>query len=130
VPTPTNTGPPGRVKSPNRRSIDVALIVLAALAAILWYLNSPSVVEVVEAEVVQNDGLNAIVNSCGADLSVEVYEDDHLVVLGVFDHRFRIRLYGNDCQDAIHVPLSVPLGERMLIDGSTSEQVPTSVIDP
>ena len=130
MPTITDMDSSRRTKSLKRRSIEVALIVLAALAAILLYLNSPAVVDVADAEVVPNDGVTAIVNSCSAELSVEVYEDDHLVVIEVLDHRFRIRFYGNDCQNAIRVPLSVPLGDRMLIDGSTGRQVPMLVLDP
>jgi hypothetical protein len=103
----------------------VVLVVLAALAAILWYLNSPAVVRVADAVVGPNEGIT-IVNSCGAELSVDVDEDDHLVVIEVLDHRFRLRLYGNDCQDGIHIPLSVPLGNRLLIDGSAGRQVPVS----
>jgi len=101
-----------------------------ALAVILWYLNSPAVVEVADAEVVPNDGVTAIVNSCGAELSVDVYEDDSLVVIEVLDHRFRIRFYGDDCQDAIQVPLSVALGDRFLIDGSTGSRIPVLILDP
>jgi hypothetical protein len=93
-------------------------------------LNSSALVEVADAEVVLNDGVTAIVNSCGGELSVDVYEDDHLVRITVLDHRFRIRFYGNDCQDAIRVPLSVPLGDRLLIDDSTGGQVPVLVLGP
>ncbi|MPZ54044.1 MAG: hypothetical protein GEU79_15150 [Acidimicrobiia bacterium] len=97
----------------------MTLTVLAALAAIL-YLNSPAVVEVADTEMASNDRVvTAIVNSCGAGLSVEVYEDDSLVKITVFDHRFRLRFGGDDCQDVVQPRLSVPLGRRMLIDGST-----------
>lgn len=102
----------------------MVFVVLVALAGILWYLNSPASVRVADAEVGPDDGITAIVNSCGAELSVDVYEDDHLVVIEVLDHRFRLRLYGNDCQDAIHIPLSAPLGDRSLIDDSAGIQVP------
>jgi len=75
--------------------------------------------EVAEAEVSPNDGITAIVKSCQAELFIDVYEDDSQVVIRAFDHRFRVRFSGGDCQDVIQVPLSVPLGGRMLIDGST-----------
>lgn len=130
VPTTTDMDSSRPTKSPSRRSIAVALTVLAALAAILWFLNSPAVVDVAAAEVVRDDGVTAIVNSCGGKLSVDVYEDDSLVVIKVLDHRFRIRFDGNDCQDAIRIPLTVPLGDRWLIDDSTDGRVPVSVLDP
>ena len=130
VPTTIDTESSHRTQSRKRRSIEVTLIVLAALAAILWYLNSPAVAKVAYAEVVPNDGVTAIVNSCGAEFSVDVYEDDSVVVIEVLDHRFRIRFYGNDCQDAIQVPLSIALGGRLLIDGSTGSRIPVSVLDP
>jgi hypothetical protein len=107
----------------------VVLIVIV-LAAILWYLNSPAVVEVADAEVDLNDGITAIVASCGGELSVDVYEDDSLVRIKVLDHRFRIRFSGSDCQDAVRMPLSVPLGHRLLIDDSTGGQVPVVGLDP
>lgn len=112
-----------RTGSPKRRSLQVVLVVVAALAAILWYLNSPAVVRVADAEVGPIDDITAIVNSCGPELSVDVYEDDLLVAIRVFDHRFRIRFDGNDCQDVIQVPLSVPLGGRMLVDGSNGRSL-------
>jgi hypothetical protein len=93
-------------------------MVLAAIAAILWYMNSPAV-EVVHAEAIPDGAVTATVSSCGGDLGVEVYEDDSLVAITAFDHRFRIRFSGGGCQDVIQVPLSVPLGGRMLIDGPT-----------
>lgn len=104
----------------------MTLVAVIALAGLIWYLNSPAAVGVADAEV-GGDGITAIVNSCGAELTVDVYEDDSLVVITVLDHRFRVRLYGNDCQDAIHIPLSVPLGNRLLIDGSADgRQIPVA----
>jgi len=127
VPTTTDPRPAVRTASLKRRSAQVTLVVVAALAAVLWYLNSPAVVRVAEAEVDPNDGITAVVNSCGAELTVDVYEDDSLVVITVLDHRFRLRLSGNDCQDVIHIPLSVPLGNRLLMDGSAAgRQVPVA----
>jgi hypothetical protein len=102
-----------------KRSTTVAIVGIAFLVAAVWFLNSPAILEVAEAEVGPNDGITATVNSCQAELSIDVYEDDSLVVIRVFDHRFRVRFSGGDCQDAIQVPLSVPLGGRMLVDGST-----------
>ncbi|HKX75994.1 MAG TPA: hypothetical protein VJR05_11475 [Acidimicrobiia bacterium] len=103
-----------------RPPLRVALAAAAALASsVLWYLNSPAAVEVAQAEEANDGGIIATVHRCGVDLSVEVYEDDSLVIITVFDHRFRIWLSGDDCQNGIRVPLSVPLGRRMLTDGST-----------
>jgi hypothetical protein len=93
------------------------------MSAITWYLNSPSLVEVAEAQVA-NGGLTAVVNSCGAELTVDVYEDDSLVVIRALDHRFRLSWSVQGCQDLVPVPLSVPLGNRTLIDGSTHKHVP------
>lgn len=112
-------------KYPKRPSHAVALIVVP-VAVLFWWLNSPAAVEVVEAEVVPEGGITATVNSCGGELGVDVYEDDSLVLIEVVDHRFRIGLSNRDCQDVIRIPLSVPLGARMLVDRATSQRVPVS----
>ncbi len=104
------------------------VLIAVAFAGIVWFVNSPAPVVVAEAEVVDDD-LTAIVNSCGGDLTVDVYEDDSLVRVRVLDHRFRLRLSGNDCQDGVPIPLSVPLGERILVDDATSQQVGVTIWD-
>lgn len=107
----------------------IGLVVLAVLAAAVWYLNSPAPVEVADAEVSADGSLTAIVNSCRGDLTIDVDEDDSLVRIRVFDHRFRVRFSGDDCQDVVDVPLSVPLGDRGLIDAFFGTRVPVTVID-
>lgn len=108
--------------------IAIGVVVLVAIAGVVWFVNSPAPVEVAEAEVI-DDSLTAIVNSCGGDLTVDVYEDDNLVRVRVLDHRFRIRFSGNDCQDGVPIPLSVPLGQRTLVDDATAQQVAVTVWD-
>ncbi|HEX6220301.1 MAG TPA: hypothetical protein VF115_04340 [Acidimicrobiia bacterium] len=103
-------------------------VVVLAIAGVVWFLNSPAPVEVAEAEVVDDD-LTAIVNSCGGDLTVDVHEDDGLVLVRVLDHRFRLRFSGNDCQDGVQIPLGVPLGQRNLVDDSSGRQVAVTVWD-
>lgn len=115
-----------RGTKPLKRPSNASALIVAALAAGLWWLNSPAGVELAEAEIASEGGIDAIVNSCGGELSVDVYEDDSLVLIEVVDHRFRIRLPDGHCQDVIHIPLSVPLGRRMLVDRVTSQPVPLS----
>lgn len=123
----------GRVKrGPTNTDTDLLVaivgVVVLAIAGVVWFLNSPAPVEVAEAEVVDDD-LTAIVNSCGGDLTVDVHEDDSLVLVRVLDHRFRLRFSGNDCQDGVQIPLSVPLGQRNLVDDSSGRQVAVTVWD-
>lgn len=125
VPTTTDTDSLGETRFPTRPSTGVGLTVVV-LAALLWWLNSSASVEVAEAEKVLERGITAIVKSCGGELGVDVYEDDSLVLIEVVDHRFRIRFSGDACQDVIRIPLSVPLGNRALVDRVTSEPVPGS----
>lgn len=106
----------------------MVVIFVALIGGIVWFLNSPAPVDVAEAEVVDDD-LTAIVNSCGGDLAVDVHEDDSLVRVRVLDHRFRLRFAGNDCQDGVQIPLSVPLGQRNLIDDSSGHQVAVTIWD-
>lgn len=116
----TDIDPSERTEPPKQHPNVLIVIVLAALGAIVWYLNSPAIVEVADVEMVSNESVvTATVNTCGGDLSVDVYEVDSLVSTTVFDHRFRLKFGGNDCQDVIQERLSVPLGGRMLVDGST-----------
>lgn len=75
VPTTTDSGPAIRKTFLNRRSSQMTLVAVIALAGLLWYLNSPAAVSVADAEV-GGDDITAIVNSCGAELTVEAYEDD------------------------------------------------------
>lgn len=109
-------------------SIAILIVVLVLVAGIVWFVNSPAAVEVDAAETV-DDNLTAIVNSCGGDLTVDVYQDDSLVRIRVLDHRFRIRLGGGDCQDGVPIPLSVPLGDRLLVDDATDQEIDVMVID-
>ena len=100
----------------------MVVVFVALIGGIVWFLNSPAPVEVAGAEMV-DDSLTAFVNSCGGDLTVDVYEDDSLVRVRVLDHRFRFMLGGDDCQDGVLIPLSVPLGNRTLVDDATSQPV-------
>lgn len=108
--------------------IAIVVIVLVVFATLVWFVNAPAAVEVADAEVADGN-LMAFVNSCGGDLSVDVYDDDSLVRVRVLDHRFRIRFGGGDCQDGIQIPLSVPLGNRILIDDATGREVAVVVRD-
>jgi len=125
VPITTDVESSPGTNYPKRPSHAVALIAVA-VAVLFWWLNSPTAVAVVEAEVAPEGGITAIVNSCGGELGVDVYEDDSLVFIEVLDHRFRAGLSNRDCQDVIRIPLSVPLGARMLVDRVTSQSVPMS----
>lgn len=122
--------PPGntdsvRAAEEKRPSTAVTLIVVA-LAVGLWWLNSPAVVEIATAEIMPEGGITAMVNSCGGELSVDVDEDDSLVLVEVVDHRTSIRFSTDNCRDVIHITLTVALGNRMLVDRATSEPVPLS----
>lgn len=110
--------------------VPIATIVLGlvVIAGLFWFLNSPAAVRIAEAELI-DDRLTAIVSSCGGELTLDVYEDDGLVLVRVLDHRFRFRLSGNACQDRVPIPLSVPLGQRDLVDESTGRHVPVMVWD-
>lgn len=126
----TYSGPVGTDPTTSDTDLPIAMVVIfvALIGGIVWFLNSPAPVDVAEAEVVDDD-LTAIVNSCGGDLAVDVHEDDSLVRVRVLDHRFRLRFAGNDCQDGVQIPLSVPLGQRNLIDDSSGHQVAVTIWD-
>lgn len=109
-----------------KRPATVVTLIVVALAAGLWWLNSPAAVEIATAEMVPEGGITAMVNSCGGDLNVDVYEDDSLVLVKVVDHRTSIRFSTDNCRDVIHISLTVPLGNRMLVDRATREPVPLS----
>lgn len=124
-PDPVGTDP---TTSDTDLPIAMVVVFVALIGGFVWFLNSPAPVDVAEAEVVDDD-LTAIVNSCGGDLTVDVHEDDSLVRVRVLDHRFRLRFAGNDCQDGVQIPLSVPLGQRNLIDDSSGHQVAVTIWD-
>lgn len=101
-------------------------LIVVALAAGLWWLSSPALVEIAMAQMAPESGINATVNSCGDELGLEVYEDDNLVLVEVVDHRIPSRFSTANCRNVIHLPLTVPLGNRMLVDRSTTQPVPPS----
>lgn len=53
----------------------------------------------------------------------------HISASAISNRCRRVRLWGNDCQDTLTIPLSVPLGDRILVDDTTSRQVNVIVRD-
>jgi hypothetical protein len=76
-------------------------------------------VEIASASLDSGGNVTAVVDTCGYDLSISVDEIDSLVSIEVFDNQFRMRFNSGDCRRVIRIPLSGPLGGRLLIDGST-----------
>jgi len=103
----------------------VTAVVIALLAAFVWFLNSPVPLEVADAGLGPDGVVELGVMSCHGVLSVDVYEDDSVVRVRVFDHRFRVRLAEPACMDIVSVRLREPLGDRLLIDASTGDGVDT-----
>lgn len=63
------------------------------------------------------------VTTCHGNLSVSTVENDDEVRVVVRDHRFRIRLYGDDCADVVQVDLDHALDARVLFDETTGSEI-------
>lgn len=100
-----------------RRLLLCLLILLAACS---------STAQIFEAYVTE-DGreLQLGVNSCNADLKVEVREDEERVAIRVTVRNDTM----DDCMDGVTVALEEPLGERELVDAATGQAVPVRPAD-
>jgi outer membrane murein-binding lipoprotein Lpp len=70
--------------------------------------------------------LNLIVDTCNADLTIEVEESRSRVVVTVKARNDT----SDDCLDGVVVHLDQPLGDRRLLDGGTEGLVPVKRDDP
>ena len=80
----------------------------------------------IQSATASGDGMNLglSLNSCNRTYKVTVEEADGVMVHVVDSRRQSpIRLGGEDCADQVTVALAEPLGDRSLIDASTSKEV-------
>jgi hypothetical protein len=104
--------------------VSTTAVVLVALLAVSSCSRERSPSPIFDAKV--SDGgttLDVGVGFCG-NVSVEVEETDLRVELTAFGGSDR----GGDCAGGATVTLDRPLGDRMLIDTSTGDEIPVTVI--
>lgn len=112
----TDTG--GRAQ---RRTWWIRAAILVAGGWVVMWANSPSPVSIDEAffHPESESLIEAGVDSCRGELSVQREETGDAVRVLVEDHRFRIRFYSLTCQDSVQIELDHPLGDRSLKDEAT-----------
>jgi hypothetical protein len=104
--------------------VSTAAVVLVALLAVSSCSRERSPSTIFDAKV--SDGgttLDVVVGYCG-NVSVEAEETDARVELSAFGGS----AIGGDCAGGATVTLDRPLGDRLLIDTSTGDEIPVTVI--
>lgn len=98
----------------------IALMTLVTVsAACVTFLRE---VEIYDALLRNDEGtvIELSVGSCGARHRIEVEESETRVEVSVLAGKDSA---GDDCSDGVEVMLDAPLGDRVLIDASTGEEV-------
>lgn len=111
-------------RTPTTRAIAVLILLVAGVIAFLGWANAPAGVEIQGVYSDRNDQpVLLAATTCGGELTIEVKETASEVRIQVTDHRFRIRLSGDDCLDPVEIFLAEPLGDRTLIDDVTGRPI-------
>jgi hypothetical protein len=77
---------------------------------------------VIELRAVDNGlGLEVLLDTCNADVSVDVDEYDDRIVVHATNPDWHLFVAGDDCQDGVRVELDRPLGDRRVTDSSGGE---------
>jgi hypothetical protein len=99
------------------RSAAGSVAVAALVVVVSGCRADANVVEILATD--EPDVLDVIVDTCNADLDVDVAEDADEVAVEVRNNdRELFAAGGDDCQDAVRIDLDEPLGERRLrVDG-------------
>ena len=111
--------------SPNRRWRRVSVVWLVGLVGLLGLTGC---VDAVVHEVRTSDELTleVILDTCNADVSVDVEEyDDRIVIHATHHDWYRYLTGSDDCQDGVCVDLERPLGDRRVTNSSGDEIVVT-----
>lgn len=112
-----------------RRVALTGLVGLVGLVGVLGLISIAGFRDAVVHEVWATDDelrLDVVLDTCNADVSVEVDEYDDRVVLRATHHDwYRYLLGSDDCQDLVRVDLERPLGDRRVTDSSGDEVVVT-----
>jgi len=96
----------------------LGLIGLVALTALVGFRGHPTVVEVWRVDD-DNLGLEVALDTCNADVSVDLDEYDDRIVIRAKNHDwYQLDTGGDDCQDLVRVSLEKPLGDRRVTNSS------------
>jgi hypothetical protein len=103
----------------------VGLIALVGLVGLVGLTSCRGDVTVMEVWAIDDGrGLEVILDTCNADVSVTVEEYDDRVVVHAENHDRRLFFAGSDdCQDLVRVELGTPLGSRRVTNSSGEEFV-------
>jgi hypothetical protein len=109
------------------RSSRRAILGVAVLLGLLGFLERAGITDldpratVVEVWAVDDGGfhLEVLLDTCNADVSVDVEEHDDRIVVRAKNHDRRLFVSGgDDCQDLVRVDLERPLGTRAVTSSS------------
>lgn len=126
------TKPDGR--SGRRRAIWIvaALVTTFLAVAIAIFLTRGFAwrdqVPITRAILSEPDHLTLVVNTCGGLPELDLLrEEQKMVEVAVVSTRVYGGSGGRDCQDRVEVRLEAPLGDRRLVDASTTEGIVVDV---
>jgi len=115
-----------------RRVLLVGLVGLLGLVGLfgLISINGYRDAVVHEVWVVDDElALDVILDTCNAEVSVDVDEyDDRVVIRGTHHDWYRYLVGSDDCQDVVRVELERPLGDRRVMNSSGGDEI--AVIRP
>lgn len=105
-----------------QRLVLAGLISLAALIGLIGCRGDVTILEV--RPINDGPGLEVVLNTCNADVSVDIEEYDDRIVVHAENHDRRLFVTGtDDCTDVVPVDLGTPLGDRRVTDPSGNEFV-------
>ena len=115
---------------PGRLAIAVALLGLLAFVAVPWFCRGVgawrSEVRVMEAHLHSPTRLEFYVGSCQGSPEVSLFREADTEIQVKVVAWITPLLGGAECLDSVHVQLQEPLGDRVVIDRHTGEQVEVS----
>lgn len=110
---------------PMRRNIGIAVGAVVVIGALVLGMvgcdTVPRHVSIVEAVQNSDSEIGLVVDACGGDVRIEVEESRHAVTAKVTAPR---EWSGDDCLEIVELSLVEPLGDRVIVDGSSGDVVP------
>ena len=113
--------------SPRRRWRRVSLVGLVCLLGLISLTGCRGQPTIMEVWTTDDDlVIEVILDTCNADVSVEVDEYDDRIVVHATNHDSHLLDTGSDdCEDLVRVDLERPLGDRRVTNSSGDEIVVT-----